>query len=222
MKDLENIDSVIFDMDGVIFDTEKLYIDCSVEIGKNYGLTDVEEVCNKCIGITAEESEKIVRAAYGDDFPLEKYKLEVYELFKETLGDAKAYIKKGVRELLTYLKENGIKIALASSTYTEGVKRELTSAGLIDFFDTVIGGDVVSKSKPNPDIFLEAMRQLGSTKDKCLIIEDSFNGVRAAFNAGIRVIMVPDLLQPDDEMKEKADMIMQSLDEVREFLQSRK
>ena len=217
-NNLKDLNTVIFDMDGVIFDTERLYMESCIEIGGRYGLENVKEYCLKCIGINSVESEKIMRKMYGEDFQIGFFKNEVYELFKERLGDGKEYIKPGVQELLTFLKEKGCKTAIASSTKTEDVKRELEVAGLINFFDEIIGGDMVTKSKPEPDIFLEAVKRLGSSPENCIIIEDSYNGVRAARSGGIPVIMVPDIKKPDDEMRDKATMILDSLIEVRIFL----
>lgn len=214
----KKIKTVIFDMDGVIFNTEKMYLDCCVEIGKNYDLTGVEEVCRKCIGITSTETEKILIDAYGEDFPLEKYRLEVYELFKKHFGDGKGAMKPGVTEILDFLKCNQYKIALASSTNSTDVKSELASAEILGFFDVVIGGEMVGKSKPEPDIFLKAAEVVGSEPSECLVIEDSHNGVRAAFNAGMKAIMVPDLLPVTEEMKEKATYIVKNLKEAMQII----
>ncbi len=216
-KGVKEYNTVIFDMDGVIFDTERLYIDSCVEIGNKYGIKDVEEACYKCIGVTSEASARIMLDFYGEDFPLEKFRDEVYELFKKSFEE-KLPVKNGTEELLKYLKEKAVKIGIASSTSKSGVERELAQAGLIDYFDEIVCGDMVEKSKPNPDIFLKAAEVLGSRPEDCIVIEDSFNGIRAAHNAGMFCFMVPDILQPDDEMKEKASAIMDSLDEVRTAL----
>ena len=212
---MNKITSVIFDMDGVIFDTERLYLESCIEVGKKHELEKVEEACRKCIGITSAESDKIMKEYFGDKVPV-----NVYKRFCDKFGDGKWLVKSGASELLDYLKSNGYKIALASSTLEEGVTRELRDAGLIDFFDELVCGDMVKKSKPEPDIFLEAAKRIGSSVDECLVIEDSFNGIRAAYSAGIRAIMVPDLLEPDDEMKEKAWKILPSLVEVKELIEN--
>jgi beta-phosphoglucomutase-like phosphatase (HAD superfamily) len=106
-------------------------------------------------------------------------------------------VKPGVRELLEYLKSSSFRTAVASSTYTHIVEKELSDAGILPFFDRIVGGDQVSRSKPNPDIFLRAAEVLDTAPEACLVIEDSYNGIRAAKAAGMRAIMVPDLLQPD-------------------------
>ena len=213
---------VIFDMDGVIFDSERLYIECNKEVGARYGYTDgdfIEEVCKKCIGVTAEATQKIMKDSFGEDFPLDELWAETSALFKERSKDGKLPVKPGVEELLTYLKEQGVKTAIASSTKTLTVNRELSDAGLIQYFDNIIGGDMIEKSKPEPDSFLKAMEALGCGPDDCCIIEDSFNGIRAANASGAFSIMVPDILQPTDEIKKLAGTILNSLHDVKKFFQ---
>ena len=131
-------------------------------------------------------------------------------------------MKKGARELLEMLYREGIPAVLASSTKTETVIRELIAADLFGYFKSIIGGDMVTKSKPEPDIFLLAAKRAGFAPEECIIIEDSFNGIRAARAAGGYVIMVPDLKQPDEEISSLADDIKQSLDDVRELFLTKK
>ena len=121
-------------------------------------------------------------------------------------------------EILDFLKSQGKTIALASSTRKETVTKELQWAGLLDYFDLLVCGDMIKNSKPAPDIFLQACEKLGITTDEAYVIEDSYNGIRAAHNASIRSIMVPDMLKPDAEMEEKAEMILPSLLDVIEYL----
>ncbi|MBQ8951637.1 MAG: HAD family phosphatase [Eubacterium sp.] len=213
---------VIFDMDGVIFDSERLYIDCNKEVAKKYGYNDldkIEEVSHKCIGVTMEQTKLIMRESFGPDFPLEELWEGAAALFKEKTMGGNIPIKTGVRELLEYLKAQGIKTAIASSTRTDTVKRELGDAGLLPFFDEVVGGDMIERSKPEPDSFLKAMEVLGCKPDECCIIEDSFNGIRAAKASGGFSIMVPDILQPDEEIRGLAGKIMSSLLDVKEYFE---
>ena len=215
------IDAVIFDMDGVIFDSERAYMVCCIEVGKKYNLENVEEVCLKCIGINSRETARILYESYGDSFPLEKYRQEVYELFREVYGNGKLPVKEGVQELLGYLKSAGVPMAIASSTKSSDVKMELDEAGLLKYFDKVIGGEMVERSKPEPDIFLKAAEELGMEPENCLVIEDSHNGVRAAYTAGMIPVMVPDLLEPTPEMKEKTAAIYKTLLDVIGFMETR-
>lgn len=127
-------------------------------------------------------------------------------------------MKTGVVELLTYLKEAGKEIALASSTRRAVVVQELADAGIIDFFDVVIGGDMVTRSKPQPDIFLKACEELGVAPEEAFAIEDSYNGIRAAAAGHLRPLMVPDLMPPTEEMKELAEAIFETLLDVKDYL----
>ena len=213
-----DIKAFIFDMDGVIFDSEREVIDCWKVIAPQYGITDIETHCIAATGLNEEATRKIFREQYGDDMPYDEMRAKRRALFVERFDKGLVPVKPGARELLSYLKENGYKVALASSTSEGTVRRELTIAGLIDFFDVVIGGDKVTHSKPDPEIFLMAMEQLNVTADKSVIIEDSYNGVRAADASGAFTIMVPDILPPTDEIRGKTDIILETLFDVEEWV----
>ena len=212
------MNAVIFDMDGVIFDTERIWIECWSPVGRRHGLEGIETILREqCVGITSEVMEDILNSAYGEAFDYERCVEEASAVFQARYG-RNIPMKPGVRTLLSFLKERGVPIALASSTNTKTVQSELADAKLIDFFDVVVGGEQVSRSKPAPDIFLFAARRLGVAPERCFVIEDSFNGIRAADAAGMRPIMVPDLLAPDDEMEALAEVILPSLTEAAGYL----
>ena len=126
-------------------------------------------------------------------------------------------MKPGVRELLSFLKENNVKTALASSTKVETVTNQLRDAKILDYFDVVIGGDMVKNSKPNPEIFLKAAEKLGIDPKEAYIIEDSFNGIKAAHSAKAMPIMVPDMLEPDEEISSLCHKIFKDLIQVRDY-----
>ena len=223
-NDQARLPAVIFDMDGVIFATEQLYIDCCKAVKDKYHMgtdEDVEALCFRCIGITSAMTRKNILDTYGEDFPIDAYFADSSRLFKERFGDGKHLIKPGVEEVFEYLKGSGIRTALASSTRTVTLSDELKRAGLFSNFDVIVGGDQVTRSKPEPDIFLRAAELLGEEPENCFVIEDSYNGIRAAHTAGMHPIMIPDLLPPTEEMREKADVILSSLAEVSGYLQTR-
>jgi len=214
--------SIIFDMDGVIFDTEQLYIDCCKAVADQFNMGDdafVEALCHRCIGVTSAITRQNILDTYGEDFPIDEYFAESSKEFRKRFGDGKHMIKPGVPELFAFLKEEGYRIALASSTKTETLTGELDDAGLLQNFDVIVGGDQVERSKPAPDIFLRAAELLGAEPSECYVIEDSYNGISAAHNAGMIPIMVPDQLPPTEEMREKAAVILDSLYEVINYLQ---
>ena len=212
--------NIIFDMDGVIFDTERLYLECCRPAAEKLGLVGVEDVAYECIGLTDVETHKKLRACIGDDALLEAFNQEIYRTFVEHYEKYGLTVKKGVFELLDYLKERGDRTAIGSSTESEIVEMELRDAGLLDYFDVVVGGDMAKASKPAPDVFLLAAEKLGVSIEDCIIIEDSFNGVRAARSAGATVFMVPDLLEPTEEIRALTDRGFGSLIDVKDWLAS--
>ena len=212
------IDTVIFDMDGVIFDSEILVLQCWREVAERHGIENVDVACHECLGTNSVVSKGIFLKHYGEKFPYDEYKQEMAEVFFSRAAGGKLAKKLGVEELLRYLRKDGFKVGLASSTREALVRKELSEGGLIEYFDQIIGGDKVKRSKPEPDIFLEACRRLGAEPERCYVIEDSYNGIRAAHAAGMHPIMVPDLMEPTEEMHTLAEEILESLDEVRRFL----
>ena len=203
--------AVLFDMDGVIFDSERMLRDCWIAIAHREGLEGMEEVYGLCIGVNQRASDEILRRAYGEAFPVERFKKEAVGLFRERIAEQGLPVKPGAREILEELKERAVPLALASSTDQGPVRRELSEAGLLEFFDVLVTGDMVKNSKPHPEIFLTAAELLGVEPGDCFVIEDSYNGVRAAAAAGMRPIMVPDLLAPDEEMRSLAQVILPDL-----------
>ena len=209
---------VIFDMDGVIFDSERVYVEAYKRLAPKYGLTDVEAVHKACmdsIGVTRVKTREIFFEYVGHEFDYYAYREDVQKELNKTDYE----LKPGVFELFDWLKENGIHTALASSTREVSVRKSLGKVDLIPYFDTLVCGDMVSHSKPHPEIFLTAAERLGADPRDCYVIEDSYNGIRAAHAAGMHPIMVPDILQPDDEIKGLAEVVLPSLFEVKEYLE---
>ncbi|MBR5944135.1 MAG: HAD family phosphatase [Lachnospiraceae bacterium] len=217
MKDYK---AVVFDMDGVIFDSERAIMGCWIELADKYKLKDIEKAFLSCTGTTASRTREIMLETYGDDFPYDEYAKESSRMFHERYDNGKLPIKSGVFEILEFLKNSGKKIALASSTRKESVINELRDAGLIDYFDEIVTGDMVSNSKPAPDIFLKAVETLGIKAEDAYAIEDSYNGIKSAFRGNLRPIMVPDLLPPNDEMTQMSEIILLSLNDVITYLNS--
>lgn len=213
--------AVVFDMDGVIFDSERAVMDCWVELAAKYQIADIESAVLACTGTTMARTREIMLERYGSDFPYDRYEAEASRMYHEKYDGGRLPVKPGVRELLSYLKEHGKKIALASSTRRQTVISQLTDAGLLDFFDQVICGDMVERSKPAPDIFLRACEALHTAPEASFAIEDSYNGIRAAHAGGLRPVMVPDLLAADEEMEQLAEVVLDNLLGVRDYLQKK-
>lgn len=215
----KSYEAVVFDMDGVIFDSERLVIVCWKEVADKYGIVDIERACEACLGVNATETREIFKNFYGQDFPYDEYKKEMSEMFHSRYDGGRLPTKVGVKELLQYLKGQGKKVGLASSTRKAVVVQELTDAGLIEYFDVVVGGDMVTRSKPQPDIFLKACEELGVEPEKAFAIEDSYNGIRAASAGKLRPLMVPDLMPKTEEMQELAEEIFETLLDVKTYLE---
>ena len=207
---------VIFDMDGVIFDSERLIADLWKEVAKEKNIPDIEETVKRCIGITDAATKQVFKETYGEEFPYEDFKKIVSGRFHSRCDGGNLPTKPGIRELLEYLKERGIQTAVASSTRTAVVEAEIRDAGLLAFFDRIVGGDQVTHSKPDPEIFIKAAAVLDAAPKDCYVIEDSFNGIRAAHTAGMHPFMVPDMLLPDEEILGKAEKVFESLFDVRD------
>ena len=217
----KQLQAVIFDMDGLIFDSERLVIECWKVVAAKHNIPGIVEICMRVQGNNREETGKRFREKYGKDFPYEAYKKEVTALFRERYGEGRLPLKPGVAEILEELQRRGVPLALASSTRTDIVKLELEEAHLLRYFDAVLGGDMVPRSKPEPDIFLAAAETLGAAPGNCYVLEDSHNGIRAAWRAGMHPIMVPDMQQPTEEMHRLAEIIVKDLTAALEYLRAR-
>ena len=212
--------AVVFDMDGVIFDTERLVIEFWKEVAKKHNIPNVEHTCIQCLGTNRVRTREIFLENYGADFPFDPYRAEVTELFNTHYKGVPLPTKPGIRELLNYLQEQDIKVGLASSTAQHLVRDEIGTAGLLPYFQTLVCGDMVEHSKPAPDIFLKACEILNADPTKSTAIEDSFNGIRSAHCAGMTPIMVPDQVQPTDEIRTLAFHVMPSLLDVLNWLKT--
>ncbi len=209
--------AVIFDMDGILFDTENVISRIWYAIAERDDIAQIKEVLHACIGLSYEDARLIFYKYYGDQFPFDDFRAEARTRFYEQIERDGMPIKLGAEELLMYLKEEGYKIGLASSTKYEHVIGHLERTGFRKYFEVVVGGDMVKHSKPNPEIYQIACRKLGVKPEETYCIEDSFNGVRAGHAAGMKVIMVPDILQPIAEIEAVLHGKHESLLKVKEY-----
>ncbi len=216
MKD--SIKAVVFDMDGIIFDSERLVIDCWKVVAEKYAIPDIEEACNECLGVNGVETKEKFLNRYGQDFPYDAYKSEMSKIYHDNYDGGRLPMKIGVVELLQYIKECKLKVALASSTRSEVVTQQLRDAGILKYFQVIVGGDMVTRSKPQPDIFLKACEELGVAPEESFAIEDSYNGIRAAAAGHLRPLMVPDLMPPTEEMRSLSEGICDTLLDVKGYL----
>ncbi len=215
------ITAVVFDMDGVLFDTERLCQDCWYKVADEDGIPNMEYVYSLCIGVNVQATRQIVYENYGKDFPFEEYDRRASEMYNRYIAEHGVPVKDGVRETLAALAEAGAKIAVASSTRREKVLRLLASAGIAEYFTAVVGGDTVKRSKPDPEIFLTACEALSVAPEEAIAVEDSHNGIRSAQAAGMLPVMVPDLLPVTDEMRELSAYIAEDMNDACRWMLAR-
>jgi HAD superfamily hydrolase (TIGR01509 family) len=211
------IRAVVFDMDGLLVDTEVLIRDLMIKAALARGTHLPHEVFIQMVGLPDQASNAVARAHFGEAFPLEAFLADV-SAGARAACEAGVALKVGVIELLDHLEAAAIPRAIATSSSHAAVQRTLGPSGIIPRFDAIVAAGDYARGKPNPDPFLTAAARLGVAPQFCLALEDSHNGVRAAHAAGMMTVMVPDLLEATDEMRDKSLAIAESLHHVREMI----
>ena len=205
------IKAIIFDMDGLMFDTETMNAVAWKSAGKLHGFDMTDEMLREHIGTNAETTKKLMQNHFGAGFDFDAVRSDRIAHAFQYIKEEGMPLKPGLRELLAYLNEKGLKTAIGTSSAGMFVRFYLEHAGLGHDFDVIVCGDNVKHGKPEPDIFLKALAELGVEADECLVLEDSYNGITASHRAGIRSVMVPDLLPPTPEIEKlffrKADSL---------------
>ncbi len=214
------IRAVVFDMDGLLVDTEALIRDLMVEAAPRYGAELPEHVFMRMIGLPNAASDAVARDHFGPDFPLDALNAEVVARIHAAC-EAGVALKAGVIELLDHLDAAGLPRAIATSSSHAAVRRTLGPSGILPRFAAVVAAGDYARGKPNPDPFLVAAERLDVLPEHCLALEDSHNGIRAAHAAGMMAVMVPDLLAPTDEMRGLCLAIAASLHDVRDLIDLR-
>lgn len=212
------MNTVIFDNDGLLIDSERIINRALLWAGETMGLADMNNTAIAMVGRTQASARLLCTEKYGADFDYDRLCDLKHEYIDGVLTDGYFPAKYGALEITRQLKNNGFHIAVASSSRRGYVEEELKYTGLFDLFEVILCGDNVTKSKPDPQIFLTAAERLGVSPSDCYVLEDSYNGIRAAHAAGMKPIMVPDLLPADDEMKRLAVYIADDLISAGEFI----
>lgn len=205
------VDAVVFDMDGVLFDSETLVLRSWECIAEKHHFEGVRTLCHQCLGSNAQDAKRKFMAYYGEDFPYAAYKAEMSAQFQAFVQQGELQLKPGVLEALSYVRDRQLPAALASSTRTPVVQAQLGLYDLAPYFQVILGGDQVEHGKPEPDIYLAACRALGVDPSKAVAIEDSYNGIRSAAAAGCIPVMIPDQLPPTAEMQTLSYLILPDL-----------
>ena len=207
----ENIKAIVFDMDGVLLDTESLCKVCWTRAANEFSVDDIDLAFIQCVGQNTTDTLEVLKKYCEGKVEPKVFYERTGELFHAVENESGLQKMPFVSETLENLRKRGFRLALASSTKWTSVERQLKNAGIFDFFETFTTGDKVTHAKPNPEIYLKAVASLGLPAEACIAVEDSPNGVRAATQAGLKCIMVPDQIQPDEEMKKISWRIVPSL-----------
>lgn len=213
------IKGAIFDMDGLIFDSERVVQRTWFEIGELWNIPDLGEQIYHTIGFNRRRRETYFKSVYGEDFPHDQMVEETRKRFERIEREEGLPVKEGVRELMEFLRSKGCAIGLATSASADYAADQLKNAGLYDFFDGFVYGNMVNHSKPDPEIYIKACKAVGIHPEEGIALEDAPSGVQSAWSAGLRVIMIPDLVQPTAEIREKAWYVRNSLLQVPELVE---
>ncbi len=209
---------IIFDMDGLIFDSERTYM---VEIRKalrDLGYELTEEDYKKTVGIRFPEAQEIMKTCYGQDVPYMDAIAVARPRMLARAAEGNLTVKPGIRELLAAIRAAGIPCMIASSSKEETVHVYVEGAGLSDYFTYVFGGDQVVKGKPDPEVFLKCCALAGVRPENALVLEDSVNGIKAGLAAGIPVICIPDMIEPPAELVPQLYALCRDGFEVQELM----
>lgn len=212
--------AVVFDMDGVITDTEKLYRKYQLEEGRSRGITDEEmlQVCLAIAGGNKYTNKPKFEAIVGRGIDYFEYREKMMARLDNHIKMYGVELKPGVKEILQYLKDKGIKIGLATSTIRDRAMGYLIDHDIYKYFDKLIFGDMVEHGKPAPDIFLKACEELGVAPEETIAVEDSINGIKSSHAAGTYPVMVVDLIEPNEEVIPLAKKIYRIITDLKELV----
>ena len=212
------INAVIFDMDGLMLDTEKLLEKFWREAAAFYGYEMTHQQAISLRSLSHTLSEKKQKDWFGEDYDYNAARKKRIELMNDFILENGVEKKKGLDTLLEFLRKNHIKTAVATATDFQRTKAYLTKAGVFEYFDKFVCGDMVKNSKPAPDIYLAAAKALEEKPENCIALEDSPNGIKSAFNAGCKPVMVPDLTPPDENTRKMLYALCDNLEDVIKLL----
>lgn len=198
---MQNVKLVIFDMDGLMFDTERIAFEAWVAAAEKYGYTIDRLLFEKTIGVSVHKTCDVYSNHFGPQFPIEAILEERLKIAEDIINSQGVPIKKGLLELLDFLKSRSVKLAVGTSTSRCRAHDLLKKAEVFHFFDLIVCGDEVTQTKPHPEIFETVSKKLNCDHKECAVLEDSEAGVEAAYRAGMCPIMIPDQKEPSDYTK---------------------
>ena len=201
MDDGSMIEAIVFDMDGLLFDSERIVQRSWEEAGNQLGLEHMGETIYHTLGMNLAGRNHYFRNTIAKDFPCEEFAKQARIWFYKIVNEEGLPMKNGARKLLEYGKVNGYRMAIATSSRREYALKNLKAAKIYDFFDAGVFGDMVQHAKPDPEIYLKACDRIGAYPANCIALEDAPAGIRAAYVAGMKPIMIPDLVAPTPEIE---------------------
>ena len=210
--------AVIFDVDGTLLDTERIYMQAWKDAAAELGYVITDELLRKTRAVNTKDATRIFETEIGNGFSYAKTRPIRVRIAEEVIHRESPILKPGVLELLDYLEQVGVRLAVASSTNTQTTKEHLASSGIADRFEAIVGGDMIVNGKPHPDIFLKAAELLGVDPADCMVVEDSPAGIRAGSAAGMQVVLVPDQAAITQEIIDLSDLVLESLCQLPEHL----
>ena len=211
---------VVFDMDGLLLDSERMWADCLLAACTDLGISFDRQGCLDMIGKSAHASRLVLLERIQSEHQVDTLLGVVSERYDHEIVKRAIPLKPGVLELLSFLDDRGLPRAVATSTRHERAVRKIAAAGIGERMNFVIGGDQVSRGKPEPEIYLRACAAMGLVPTNCMAFEDSPTGLTAAHRAGLRTVLVPDLLEPPAEARSMAWRVVDSLTEIPPILSS--
>lgn len=208
------IKGVLFDMDGTMFDTETMSIYGWEVTAKKYGIDISREFMIGCMGLVTDAIRDRFYDRYGREFDYYKFRADKMKAMADVIEKSGVPHKKGLTNLLEYLKQSGIKCAVATSTTNARAMYNIERGGVLDYFDEIISGDMVSRGKPEPDIYVYAAGRLKLLPAECMVLEDSRNGILSAHASGAVSVLIPDIIPVDNDMLAAADYKLDDLGAV--------
>lgn len=194
------IKGVVFDMDGLMFDTERLSRDAWIYAGEQIGRDITEEICAITTGLNAEDTKKAFMSYFGEDFDFSTARNIKLDYMFKNIEDKGMPVKTGLPELLEYIEQNHYKVTVATSSDRKRAEYYFEKANISKYFNEIVCGDMIKHGKPAPDIYIKACEILGLEPSECIALEDSLLGIISAHSAGLAAVMIPDLIQPNENI----------------------
>ena len=215
-----HISLIIFDMDGLMFDTERLSIPAWKKAGERYGYNIEATHIVETIGIYFKDAKRVLENLFGKDFPFDEIRELREEYVSEYMEENGIPVKKGLYDLIDYLDDKKILKVVASSSERKKVEKYLSLGNIENRFDYMVCGDEVMKGKPDPDIFIKVAQKAGCSPDQCIVLEESENGILAASRAGMRPVFIPDIKRPSESTERLIFKEFNSLLEVKNYFKA--